>query len=721
MRRNQRSLFWLGISILALLVLSTLLGQASPDSEAAAPVITDWSSHHVIFSRPSTPELAERLERDPRYLQQLRRQLPATLPEVETDDASGSTSQSSPNVSSPGKDQGLGRDWSEDMGTNATLGAGNYPAKFSFKSTTASCANDFVVYSTGNLGGAGKPSILAYNNLYSGCTAPVPAVYWAFNTGGQITTSPVLSGAGTQIAFVQATGGVSNLVLLKWKASSGTVATPAVPTFVTTPLFPNCPAPCMTILPLVDSSVAAKDSNSSPFYDYGNDAAYVGDDSGYLHKFTPVFNAVPVEVTTGGWPLKVNSSAPTALTDPVLDSVTGNVFVEDKGGYLYRVNSTGAATPTQSGLLDHSTALDAGPGFAQGPIVDSAAGLVYAFATSDGSSGCAGGVDCTVIYQVTTSFAANVIPVSPQKVNIGSSTAHGTAPKSLYIGAFDSTYQGSTDPPTGNLYVCGDTGLDAILYRVPITAGSFGTAVAIVTTSAAANHRACAPVTDVSNPNTSVGTMERVFFGVVNSGLPTLCAVGGCALSFVDTPWQASTLYKVGQEILILRANNTPWIQVVTGAGTSGATPPVWPAQVGAATINGTVTFVNQGATTLAALANWAGGTHYALHTRVVDHFGNVEIVTVAGNSAGTNPSWNTTVGGLTADGTVTWINAGALPSAALPAFDGTSGFIIDNVVSSGTQVGASQVYFSTLGNQTCATSGGNGGCAIQASQSALQ
>jgi len=722
MRRNQRALVWLGISILAVLTLSALLVQASPDSEEDGPVITDWSSHHVIFSRPATAEQAQSVERDPRYWQQVRRQLPVVLPEAETESDSASTSQPSSDVSFQRKNQALGRDWAEDMGGGATVGAANYPAKFSFKSTTASCAADFVVFNTGNLGSApGKPSLLAYNNLYSGCTAPVPAVYWAFNTGGQIMTSTALSRDGTQIAFVQTTGaGVSYLALLKWKASRGTVASPAVPGFATAPFFPGCPAPCMTTLKLVDSGVAARDTNSSPFYDYGNDALYVGDDSGYLHKFTPVFSGVPLEVTTGGWPLKVNSSAPTALTNPVLDSVTGNVFVEDKGGYLYRVNSTGAATPTQSGLLDHSTALDTGPGMVQGPIVDSSARLVYVFATSDGSSGCTGGVDCTVIYEVSTSFAANIIPVSPEKVSIGSSTAHGTAPNRLYIGAFDSTYESSVDPPTGNLYVCGDTGGNAILYRVPITAGSFGTVTPIVATTTAANHRACAPVSDVSNPNTSVGTMERVFFGVVNSGLPTLCAGGGCALSFVDTPWQKDTLYNVGQEVLVIRGDNTPWINVAISNGTTAGSPPTWPAGVGAETIDGTVIWLNQGATTLTPLASWVANQVNGLQARIVDNNGNVEIVALPGTSgAGPAPNWNTTAGGLTLDGTVTWINAGVLPSAALASSAGTSGFIIDNVVGSGVQVGASQVYFSTLANQAC--TGGTGGCAVQASQSGLQ
>jgi len=716
MRRNQGSLLWLGISILAVLSLSTaLLVEASPDSERDGPVTTDWSHHHLIFSRPATAERAERVAQDPRYWQQLRRQFSASLPQVEVEDMA---SQLQPDSAAlpPSKTQAFKPDWAEDMGTTATAGAGNYPAKFSFSAKTASCADDFVVYSTG-LGVPGKAKIVAYNNIYSGCTGPVPAVYWAYDTGGQIVTSPEFGRGGTQLVFVQTSGGVASLVLLKWKASDGTLGSPVTPASLSGSSYTRCTIPCMTTLPLVHSLVAAKDSNSSAFYDYGNDAVYVGDDSGYLHEFKPVFSGTLAEVG-GAWPVKLNSSAPTPLTSPVHDSVSGNVFVEDKGGYLYRVNSAGTAT--QSGLLDHSTALDAGPGMVQGPIVDSSAGLVYVFATSDGSAACApAGHDCSVVYQTTTSFAANVIPAN--KALVGSSTVHGTAPNPLYIGAFDSSYESSTDPPTGNLYVCGDTGVAPILYRVPITAGVFGAVKPIVTPTPPADHPACAPVTDVSNPNTSVGTLERVFFSVQNNGLPTPCGAG-CALSFVNTPWQAATPYNVGQEILALRGNGTPWIQVAIVAGTSGATEPGWPGVIGGTTTppDGTVTWLTQGPTTLTPLPNWASGIRYAVHTRILDDKGNVEIVTVPGTSGGGTPNWNTTAGGLTLpDGGVTWINAGVLPSAALAASGGTSGFIIDNVVGSGTQVGASQVYFSTLGSQAC--TGGTGGCAVQASQAALQ
>jgi hypothetical protein len=58
--------------------------------------------------------------------------------------------------------------------------------------------------------------------------------------------------------------------------------------------------------------------------------------------------------------------------------------------------------------------------------------------------------------------------------------------------------------------------------------------------------------------------------------------------------------------------------------------------------------------------------------------------------------------------------------TAGLAVAGGSSGIIIDNI---STAAGASQIYFSSLSNQTCAGNGttgnGTGGCAVQASQSA--
>jgi hypothetical protein len=71
-------------------------------------------------------------------------------------------------------------------------------------------------------------------------------------------------------------------------------------------------------------------------------------------------------------------------------------------------------------------------------------------------------------------------------------------------------------------------------------------------------------------------------------------------------------------------------------------------------------------------------------------------------------------------------VTSGAAISAITPTVGhtavtgGTSGFSFDNTVGAGTLAGASQVYFTPLLNQVCTTSGGTGGCAIQAAQSNL-
>jgi hypothetical protein len=64
-------------------------------------------------------------------------------------------------------------------------------------------------------------------------------------------------------------------------------------------------------------------------------------------------------------------------------------------------------------------------------------------------------------------------------------------------------------------------------------------------------------------------------------------------------------------------------------------------------------------------------------------------------------------------------ISSSTQAANGLATVGGSSGIVIDNTASS--PAGASQIYFSTLGNQTCTTSGGAGRCAIQASQAGLQ
>jgi hypothetical protein len=170
----------------------------------------------------------------------------------------------------------------------------------------------------------------------------------------------------------------------------------------------------------------------------------------------------------------------------------------------------------------------------------------------------------------------------------------------------------------------------------------------------------------------------------------------------------------LGQQILDVHLN----IEEVTQGGTSG-TSVAFSTTVGAIKTDATVNWVNQGPLSAAPLDTWAASAPEAkIGSRIVDSNGNIEVVTKAGTTGGSVPSWQAAPGATATDNTVNWINAGASPISALPAAGGTSGIIIDDVLN-GTVAGTSQIYFNTLSNQVCGTSG-TGGCAVQASQQGL-
>jgi hypothetical protein len=643
---------------------------------------------------------------DPRYWQQLhRREQSLTLP-------------TESGLSSVGLAMGgssIHRDWSQSLGSGATPGAGNYPAKFSFSTTVANCGSattpDYVVYSTGLLGSGSQASIVAFDNLYSGCSGTVPSVYWAYNTGGLILTSPVLSLDGTQVAFVQTSGsptGQAGLVLLKWQSSATeTVSAPSVPTVVSEALYRACVAPCMTEVFLHGGGTAVDDRTSSPFYDYTNDIAWVGGANGWLHKLTGVFKGTPAEVSTGGFPVQL--AATTFLSSPVYERSSKNLFVGDAGGFLYRVSSV-------NGTFTKSAQLDFGTGLVESPLLDVTRGRVYAFASSDGTTGC-GGVACAALYELTTTFAANA---SGTRARVGNSVAFGSLPNPspLYFGAFDSAYFNSANG-TGSLYVCGNTGGAPTLYRVAIAAGTpaaAGVAGPVLSTGTTS----CSPVTGFRNTNAAGGPTEWVFVSSDANGTsanPTPCGTSGCIFNFKSTPWLGSHAYTVGQEVV----DTSFRIQTAGTAGTSGAIAPAWSATAGNTTIDGTVTWYNQGVLS-AATAAWKPSTSYAKGARVWDNNGNVELQTKGGTptSGTTTPAWSTTIGAIISEGPALpqWLNVGPIASYGLKAAGGTTGIIIDNTVS-GTLSG-SQVYFGTLSDQACGTSG-TGGCAVQASQAKLQ
>jgi hypothetical protein len=393
-----------------------------------------------------------------------------------------------------------------------------------------------------------------------------------------------------------------------------------------------------------------------------------------------------------------------ALASPVYDYGSGKVFVGDAGGFFYRVSAaTGAVT--QSSQLDHGT------GIVSGPLVDSTAGVVYVFSSNDGSTACASG-PCAAVYRFATGFASGG---AGTKVAVGASTA---TPNSLYEGDLDSAYENSINA-AGNLYVCGNTGGIPTLYQVHITSGGV---LGSVTTGPALATAAtgCSPVTDFLNSNAAGGATEFIFASVQANGTP--CGTAGCIMNFKDTPWQPSTAYTVGQEIV----DSNFQVQMVFAAGTSGTSVPAWSTSLVSPTDEtpdgtGTLTWLNLGATTAVTPLPWVSKMAYNIGNFIEDSNQNIEVMTAIGmnNKAGLNPpTWNTVVGQTTIDAQLTWTNAGPAPGA-LAASGGTSGVIIDNIVETG--VAGSQIYFSTQGNQATCGTATNVGCAVQASQAALK
>jgi hypothetical protein len=699
MTRTTAGFVRFGSGFMGLIALGWFLTvYAAPSTQQGFP--TDWSHRHLIFSRPANAEQAARLARDPRYAQQWYRQNLSRVLIQNSDNSASSLAHSLWPLRS--SKQGL---WSEDLGSGASVGAGNFPAKYSFQVTTASCANDYVVYATGLAGSSSQASIVAFNNLYSGCTGTVPSVYWAYNTGGPILTSPVISGDGTQVAFAQTTPGSTgqgSLVLLKFAASTTeSVTSPQTLTAVSTSSYRACAAPCMTEVPLLDKSgTQLDDRTSSAFPDYTNDVIWVGGIDSWLFKISGVFRGKPAEVTTREFPVQLNPENPNALSSPVYDSTSGQVLVGDYGGNLWRVGAS-TASITTSGKIDY------GAGLVAGPIVDSTGGLIYAFSSNDGTTACSGS-PCAGVFQFA--LAGTLATNTETTVGVGTTSA---TPIPLYDGALDAEYLASTNA-TGNLYVCGRPGSDPIIYQVPISGGTMQTAVAGPFVSDYVTP--CSPVTDFANPNASGGATEWLFVGAVG-GTGNNCNSGddGCLMSFKDQQWQPSTTYTRGQQVL----DTNFQIQTVRSVtGTSGATAPMWSTTLGAITDDNGVVWLNQGSL-FADYAQWGSSRSYPTTALIVDSNNNIQLVITAGTSGTSAPGWSPTVGGITFDGSVHWRNLGAIATHSLAASGGTSGIIVDNTVVSGTVTG-SQVYFSTQGFQTCGTSG-YGGCAIQASQSALQ
>ena len=528
----------------------------------------DWTHHRVVYSNPGTEEQAIEGGRyedwlktvnDPRYvIHQLKRGLPVQGPladNVGSIEAQAAANRkfaldqaaeaefrqirALPDPNGRKQKTDLKKDWNKAMGTAAPA-AVDYPAKWSFSTTTASCANDFVVFPTGQRGSSTQASIVAYYNLYAGdCSGTVPLTDWAYDTGGTVSLSPIFALSGNEIALIQTVGRTANLVLLSYPLTppgTGSLGRPATPNEASSAsnfyTGTDCSAPCMYSIPF---SNGADDTYSNPYYDYTSDTLWVGDSTGELHEFTPVFNGPPAEVTSG-WPVQLVNGAGTdtnQVASPVYDSLDGNVFVGTTtsvstatGGFLYSVSATGGAIIGASGQLDATN------GIRDSPLLDQVAGMLYVFVGRDTT----GKPYNSGLFQFATNFTGG----SGTEIRFGAGGPLSTALQ--FDGTFDNTYYNSANSasPSGYLYVC-PTLQPPVLVQVPINANVMGSPVTGPTVGGSTSYRGrCSPLTEFFNSGANSGAGADYLLLSVFQGAKAGCTDSkndGCVMSFdVTTP-----------------------------------------------------------------------------------------------------------------------------------------------------------------------------------------
>jgi hypothetical protein len=311
------------------------------------------------------------------------------------------------------------------------------------------------------------------------------------------------------------------------------------------------------------------DTFSAPYSSYDGDIFYVGDDSGNLHKFTGVFDGTPAEATSP-WPVNLGGNK---LAPPVYDESSGNIIVGDLGGTLHSVTAATGAI--------HGTTL-IGNAIIDAALVDSSSGTLYAFVNSSSVATC--WPNYNVVYEFTTGFTAlgspGCVPVSFGASNTG---------YYLYAGTFDNVYYASTDPPSGNIYVVGDTGTagGGALFRIPILNNAMtGNSWPIVRNLSNTVHPWPSPVTEFCNhgasacasngTQTTAGT-DYIFFSVnrANEGGCATAAGNGCVLTYnVTTPALTGVISGNGLNVVTPGTNGcwaTGGIVVDNGSALAGA------------------------------------------------------------------------------------------------------------------------------------------------------
>ena len=541
---NQNRLLKLFVRLAA--VIAFVATSVAQDAQHIG-VPQDWSTRRMIFTNLSSPEKAAAVADDPRawvhwvqhtspLLRSMSRSAGRVLDGAEPDFERETTVP-------VGKAKNSKIDWAISLGSNGGMPVGETPAKYSFDISLApDCTNDFVVFMIAATPSTSQANIVAFNNLYNGpvprtCGGASASTMWAYQVGnGGNFLSPILSLDGKKVAFVSGATPRARFNVLTWVAGQGSVGAPATPgtggSAVTSLDYTNITnAGC--------TATGAGDSNSSPYIDYKNNAAYVGADNGKLYRIKNVFTGTPVVDYC------ITVAANAALTSPVYDSFSKKVFVSD-GQRVY--SFTPGATSFTAGA-SVQVAGTAGS-IILSPMVDGFNGWVYVFSKSNVAN------TRSIVSQMPISLASHVdTPVGP--VFTG---------QYLLDGDFDNKYY-NNGPATGTLYACGaqaTASTKPALYSISFAPNGVMNTTPVMNGNIKIN-AATNPASDCSPLLTFFdGTTDRLFVGTgvnlatsTGSNMVTMWNVTNRLTNTATNPTATATGYAGGTSAFTIDNNAT--------------------------------------------------------------------------------------------------------------------------------------------------------------------
>ena len=386
-------------------------------------IVQDWSTAHTLYPTVGPIHSMMVLQSDFRAIQSWQ--------ETQRQDALRARNP----VRFPNIVEQAHTDWSISLGSGS-VAASMYPAKFTFDVTAAPAClittvgatpppPDYAVFAVNVAASSSQPNLVAFQDLYSGTTPTIgicntqrptyftgdtvasAATFWSYAitaADGVIATSPTLSPDGTKVAFVEKGAGThAHFHVLAFNGGTTVAAGDGVTTSnsqtVTNPKVINsgfvATQPAANSGTVTDLSLgSAADTLSSPFVDYGNDVAYVGNDAGVLFRIKNVFCLSPgcsgggspapsLDTSWGGTgSVSVCSGV---LTGAVVDSNTGHIFVGCSDGKLYGFTKTGASLAAAVTVGPGSGTT--GGGIVDPPMIDAVNKFVYAVAGASGVAG----------------------------------------------------------------------------------------------------------------------------------------------------------------------------------------------------------------------------------------------------------------------------------------------------------------------------------------------